>query len=295
MPGNHITHRDLIETGLERFLPNGRLLGAKRLNEAVRYAIFPGGKRMRPLLALMGAEVAGCSAEEALPAACATEYLHASSLIFDDLPAMDDADVRRGRSALHLRFGEDTALLTALALLNQTYALFGTDPALLREAVDCIGVNGMIGGQAADLAIRAAGMASECGRESRNRKTTGLMRLTMTAGAMAAGASTRDVRVLAHCGECFGEAYQTYDDLLDEFGGCEQTGKTARQDARHHRASHVAEFGIEASRQHVYALTAEAKDCLRSHFGGTRAVYTLLSAINGVMSHSANAAGLVSA
>ena len=86
MSCSYNSHRELIETGLERFLPTGHLLGAKRLNEAVRYAIFPGGKRMRPLLALMGAEVAGCCAEEALPAACATEFLHASSLIFDDLP-----------------------------------------------------------------------------------------------------------------------------------------------------------------------------------------------------------------
>ena len=295
MSGSHISHRELIEGGLERFLPTGHLLGARRLNEAIRYAIFPGGKRMRPLLALMGAEVAGCSAEAALPAACATEFLHASSLIFDDLPAMDDADVRRGRSALHLSFGEDTALLTALALLNQAYALFGVTPDLLREAVECIGVNGMIGGQAADLEIRAAGTASECGRESRNRKTTGLMRLTLTAGAMAAGAKTKDIRALAHCGECLGEAYQTYDDLLDEFGGCEQTGKTARQDARHHRASHVAEFGIEASRRHVYSLTDQAKDCLVTHFGNSRAVFVLLTAIDKVMSHSASAAGLVSA
>jgi len=295
MSGRHTNHRELIETGLERYLPTGHLLGARRLNEAVRYAIFPGGKRMRPLLAMMSAEVARCSAEDALPAACATEFLHASSLIFDDLPAMDDADVRRGRSALHLLFGEDTALLTALALLNQAYALFGSTPALLCEAVECIGVNGMIGGQAADLQIRAAGRASECGRESRNRKTTALMRLTMTAGAMAAGADAKDIRALAHCGECLGEAYQTYDDLLDEFGGCEETGKTARQDARHHRASHVAEFGIEASRRHVYELTGQAKDCLLSNFGRSQAVSVLLSAMDSVMSHSARAAAMVSA
>jgi geranylgeranyl diphosphate synthase type II len=295
MSSSTISHRELIETALEEFAPSGHLLGAMRLNEAIRFALFPGGKRLRPMLALMGAEVAGCSTASALPAACATEFLHASSLIFDDMPAMDDADVRRGRPALHLSFGEDTALLTALALLNQAYLLFGSTPALLCEAVECIGVNGMIGGQAADLAIRAAGGASHRGRVSRNRKTTGLMRLTMTAGAMAGGASANDVRVLAHCGECLGEAYQTYDDLLDEFGGCEQTGKTARQDSRHHRASHVAEFGIDASREHVYALTEEAKACLRAHFGATNAVLAMLCAIDRVMSHSAAAAGLVSA
>ena len=285
---------ELIELGLQQWVPKGQLLAASRLNEAIRYVLFPGGKRMRPLLAMLGADVAGCSVQDAVPAACATEFLHASSLIFDDLPAMDDADVRRGRTALHLRFGEDTALLTALALLNQAYALFGTRPALLREAVECIGVNGMIGGQAADLEIRAAGNGCHSGRKSRNRKTTALMRLSLTAGALACRANQADVDALAHCGECLGEAYQTYDDLLDEFSACEQTGKTARQDARHHRASHVAEFGMEASRAHVDALTREAKDGLRSHFGGTPSVRLLIHAIDHVMG-TASVAGLVGA
>ena len=275
--------RELIETGLQEWVPAGHLLACSRLNEAIQYAIFPGGKRMRPMLALLGARVANCCPEEALPAACATEFLHASSLIFDDLPAMDDANVRRGRPALHLRFGEDTALLTALALLNQAYSIFGSTPMLLCEAVECIGVNGMIGGQAADLAIRAAGKANHLGRESRNRKTTGLMRLTLTAGALACRARSQDVKALAHCGECLGEAYQTYDDLLDEF-----------EDARHHRASHVAEFGIEASREHVHELTDEAKDCLLSHFGATEAVMVLVGAIDKVMGQGSSA-GLVSA
>ena len=152
----------------------------------------------------------------------------------------------------------------------------------------------MIGGQAADLAIRAAGTANHRDRESRNRKTTALMRLTLTSGALACGARARDIQALARCGECLGEAYQTYDDLLDEFGGCEQTGKTARQDARHHRASHVAEFGIEASREHAYELADEAKKCLRSHFGATEPVVLLLGAIDRVMGQ-ASVAGLVSA
>lgn len=286
--------RELVENGLEEWAPAGRLPASAPLNEAIRYALFPGGKRMRPVLALLGAQVAGCQVEQAIPAACATELLHASSLIFDDLPAMDDADVRRGRPTLHLQFGEDTALLTALALLNQAYHLFGATPALLCEAVECIGVNGMIGGQAADLAIRAAGTANCSDRDSRNRKTTGLMRLTLTAGALACGAKAQDVRVLAQCGDCLGEAYQTYDDLLDEFGRSEQTGKTAHQDARHRRASHVAEFGIDASREHVYQLTDQAKECLQRHFAETDALCLLLGSIDRLM-NQASAAGLVSA
>ena len=150
-------YRGLIESHLEHLLPCSGVRAAGRLNSAIRYAIFPGGKRMRPMLALMGAQLAQVNIDRAVPAACATEFLHAASLIFDDLPSMDDADVRRGRPALHLVFGEDVALLTALALLNRAYAIFGRSPALMHQATECIGVDGMIGGQAVDLEIRAAG------------------------------------------------------------------------------------------------------------------------------------------
>ena len=272
----------LIEKGLNELLPRGRMCQAERLNEAIRYAVFPGGKRMRPMLALMGARVACCDIHKSIPAACAIEFLHASSLVFDDLPAMDDAGVRRGRAALHLVYGEDIALLTALSLLNESYAILGEHPRLIREATDCIGVNGMIGGQAVDLEIRAAGGCPEK-FDSRNRKTTALMRLTLTAGAIACGASLMDIDALARCGEFLGEAYQIYDDLLDEYACCEDTGKTARQDARHHRPSHPLEFGCDASRAQVAALIAESKMTLRSHFGATEAVEALAAAIDSIV------------
>jgi len=245
------------------------------------------------MLALMGAQIVQGNLDRAMPAACATEFLHAASLIFDDLPAMDDADVRRGRPALHLAYGEDIALLTALALLNQSYAIFGRTPALIREATECIGADGMIGGQAVDLDIRTAGGTPEK-FDSRNRKTTALMRLTLTAGAIACGASDRDVDALARCGECLGEAYQIYDDLVDQFGRCEETGKTANQDARHHRPSHVLEFGSDASRDHVASLIAESKQALYSCFGETEAVRVLTTAIDSIVG-KLSAAGLVTA
>lgn len=248
---------------------------------------------MRPILAMMGARIVHSKIERAVPAACATEFLHAASLIFDDLPAMDDADVRRGRAALHLEFGEDVALLTALALLNQAYAIFGRTPALIQEATDCIGVDGMICGQAVDLDIRAAGGTPDK-FDSRNRKTTALMRLTLTAGAIALGADESDVQALARCGECLGEAYQIYDDLLDEFGCCEETGKTAHQDARHQRPSHVLEFGCEASQDHLASLIAESKETLRSCFGETEAVCVLVGAIDSIVG-KVSTAGLVTA
>jgi geranylgeranyl diphosphate synthase type II len=293
MPYSVADYRGLIESGLEDLLPCGRVRAASRLNSAIRFAVFPGGKRMRPMLALMGAQIVNSRMDRAIPAACATEFLHAASLIFDDLPAMDDADVRRGRPTLHLAYGEDIALLTALALLNQAYAIFGRTPALIREATECIGTDGMIGGQAVDLDIRTAGGTPEK-FDSRNRKTTALMRLTLTAGALACGANKDHVEALARCGECLGEAYQIYDDILDQFGRCEETGKTANQDARHHRPSHVLEFGSDASLDHVSSLIAESKETLHSCFGKTEAVLVLTQAIDSIVCH-VRVAGLVTA
>ncbi len=283
----------LIETRLSELLPRGQMRGAARLSEAICYAMFPGGKRMRPVLALMGARVACCDIQKSLAAACATEFLHASSLVFDDLPAMDDAGIRRGRAALHLVYGEDIALLTALALLNEAYAIFGRYPRLIREATECIGVNGMIGGQAVDLEIRSAGGSPEK-FDSRNRKTTALMRLTLTAGAIACGAASEDVDALANCGECLGEAYQIYDDLLDEYAHCEETGKTAHQDSRHHRPSHFLEYGSDSSCAQVADLIAEAKQTLLGHFGRSEAVEALIVSIDSIVG-KVKTAGLVTA
>ena len=206
--------------------------------------------------------------------------LHTSSLIFDDLPAMDDAALRRGSATLHLVFGEDAALLAALALLNQAYALFGCCPCLLSEAVACIGANGMIGGQALDLACKSIGPVSFT---SRNRKTSSLMRLTLVAGAMAGGAAPDSVDALARAGEDLGEAYQVCDDLLDRFMIGETTGKTVHQDARHHRPSHASAFAPEACHKHVSGLVARARRTLEAQFGDTNEVSALVSNVDGIL------------
>src|SRR5262249_16603023 len=146
--------RPSIEAALEAHLPLSAQPRARRLNEALRYAVFPGGKRWRPMLMLLGAEIAGAHAQDAMPAACAVEFLHTSSIVFDDLPAMDDAAIRRGRASLHCVFGEGVALLAALALMNESYALLaraaceqgGRNSAahLVEEAARCVGADGMI-------------------------------------------------------------------------------------------------------------------------------------------------------
>jgi geranylgeranyl pyrophosphate synthase len=257
--------QSLIEAALAAALPVSTLKGSEVLNEAIRCAVYPGGKRMRPMFTLLAAQAAGVDPARALDAACAVELLHSSSLIFDDLPCMDDADLRRNRPAVHLLFGESTALLAGLALMNQAYALFASSPCLVREAAACIGVNGMIGGQAVDVSGQDL--------ESRDRKTSSLMRLTLMAGAEAAGAPEASVELLARCGERLGRAYQMLDDLMD---CCAESGKTAAQDERHHRPA------WNVSHEAVLADVADCNSLLSTSFGSPSE--PLLGAIETVFS-----------
>jgi geranylgeranyl diphosphate synthase type II len=275
----------MIEAALEQSLPLSARHGAERLNEALRAAVFPGGKRWRPILTLLGTMTAGGSTQSALPIACAIEFLHTSSLVLDDLPAMDDAQLRRGRAALHLIYGEGLALLAALALLNQAYALLaraGTGR-LTAEAARCIGTDGMIGGQAADLDIRASRGNSHA-LASRQLKTTALARLTISAGAIASGADEQDVAALARYGECLGAAYQICDDLLDELGESATIGKNVGQDARHLRSTSTAQFGAEGARRLALDYLAEGKQALRERFGERQTANLLIEAADLVIS-----------
>jgi geranylgeranyl diphosphate synthase type II len=281
-----------LEAALKRWLPLSDQGGAERLNEALRYAAFSGGKRLRPMLTLISTQLVDGDVSQAMPAACAIEFLHTSSLILDDLPAMDDADLRRGRPAVHLVFGESAALLAALALLNQAYALLARAasqsgaPArvekLITEAVSCIGADGMIGGQAVDLERQVVG-AGTMALASRNLKTTALMRLMMTAGAIGCGADEADVAVLARFGERLGWAYQVCDDLLDELSESELTGKTARQDARHLRPTFVAELGSEGAYRLALTLAEEGKSAIIERFGYRREARLLTDAVDLVL------------
>lgn len=266
-----------IEAALRRSLPVSSLPGAERLNGALEYALFPGGKRLRPALALLASGLARASREQALAVACAIEFLHSSSLILDDLPSMDDADLRRNRRALHLVFGEGVAVLASVALLNESYALLAeasrarvdgehNGVALVREAARCVGSNGMVGGQVVDIETRAA-VSDADALASRELKTVALMRLMMTAGALACGAPAGDTQALAEFGECFGRAYQICDDLLDEMCPSEVMGKPARQDARHLRASAAVTLGAHGARRFARQLITRGVARLTGRFG----------------------------
>ncbi len=279
-----------LESALERWLPLSEKAGAQRFNQALHYAVFPGGKRLRPMLTLIGARLAGGDPQIALPAACAMEFLHTSSLIFDDLPAMDDANLRRGRAAVHVMYGESMATLAALALFNQSYALLARSTrhrpelsqTLIAEAAECIGADGMIGGQAIDLELRTTGVGREA-LTNRNLKTTALMRLTMTAGALSCGANEADIAALARYGECLGAAYQVCDDLLDELGESELIGKPARQDERHLRPSFVAELGIEGAYGLAMSLAEDSKAAITRQFGFCHESLLLMDAVDFVI------------
>ena len=285
-----------IEAALRRNLPVSSLPGARSLNDALEYAVFPGGKRLRPALALLASELTGAPTEQGLKIACALEFLHNSSLILDDLPAMDDAHLRRNRHTLHMVFGEGVAMLAAIALLNHSYALLaeaargcgapGAVESLVAEAARAVGADGMVGGQVVDLETRA-GSADADALSCRDLKTVALMRLMMTAGALASGAQAEETSALADFGECFGRAYQVCDDIMDETKTSDVTGKPSCQDARHMRACAVTMLGVEGAWRFAERLVARGVASLSERFGAREEVRLLADAAYYVLDRSA--------
>lgn len=241
-------NRSRIERALSEYLPVSNAPGTERFNQAVQSAVFPGGKRLRPLLSLIASDVGSASEVQALQISCAVEFIHTSSLIMDDLPSMDDAELRRNQPALHNVFGEGIAVLTSVALLNQAYLLFAESPEndvqteklphLFREVAGCVGHSGMIAGQAVELALSGA-VPDDAVLSTRALKTTSLMRLGLTAGGIISGAPDEDIAALATYGEYLGSAYQIFDDLADRSSDHQTTGKSAGQDLRHLRPTMI--------------------------------------------------------
>lgn len=220
-------HRPAIEVALRDHLPLAPDAVETRFNEAVEYSAFPGGKRLRPILTLLGAELCGGSAGDVLEAATAVEFIHTSSLIFDDLPAMDDSAERRGKLSLHKEFGEGLSTLVAIGFLNQAYALAARNAKddrrrsadAVLEIVDCVGPAGMIGGQSVDLKLREIVECKICSARIAggvlNLKTSSLIRLALRLGGIHSGASERDLGRLSQFAEILGQAYQISDDIID--------------------------------------------------------------------------------
>jgi len=228
----------------------------------MHYALTSAGKRLRPVLTLAVAGMSGEQGEAVLDLACAVEMVHACSLVLDDLPAMDDAALRRGRPTVHRAFGEPVALLAALALLNRAYALVAesahrlslsryTSEDLVHHLAAAIGSGGLIGGQALDLLSRPEEADLELLEYIHSHKTGALFMAAGELGAMAADARRRDLEVVARFAKNLGLAFQISDDLLDVLATPEQTGKDAGQDAG--KATFVKLLGIAGAQ----ALAAE--------------------------------------
>ena len=225
------------------------------LAEAMRYSLLAGGKRVRPVLCLAVTEGFGCAAGEAIPTALALELVHTFSLVHDDLPALDDDDLRRGRPTAHVRFGEDVAVLAGDALLNHAFALVcdhqgGSDAqrvAAVRELVAAVGLVGMIGGQYRDVRPDAALDAAGLERTSR-LKTGALLGASAACGGIIAGAGAAAIDTARAFGAELGLLFQIVDDVLDETGSDEELGKSAGTDARRGRRTFASELGVQGAR-----------------------------------------------
>jgi geranylgeranyl diphosphate synthase type II len=247
--------RALVDVGLTT-LDFGEPGDIAPLADAMRYSLLAGGKRVRPVLCLATAEGFGCAAEDALPAALALELVHTFSLVHDDLPALDDDALRRGRPTAHVVYGEDVAVLAGDALLNHAFALVcerqrGPDAvrvAALRELVSAVGLLGMIGGQYRDVRPDDGLDASGLERTSR-LKTGALLGASAACGAIVAGAHARGVETARAFGAELGLLFQIVDDVLDETGSDEALGKQAGADARRGRRTFASELGLAGAHE----------------------------------------------
>lgn len=241
----------------------------ERLAEAVRYSLLAPGKRLRPILVLMAAEACGGRCEAAMPAACAVEMVHAYSLIHDDLPAMDDDDLRRGRPTCHRAFDEATAILAGDALLTLAFETLAEEVQPPRIAARCCsvlakacGACGMVGGQADDMAEASVEQSLQRVESIHARKTGALIIASLQLGALVAGADESPAGVLARYGERLGLAFQITDDLLDVRGDVSRVGKRLGKDSERGKATFPALLGIQESHRRAERLVEEACDAL---------------------------------
>ena len=238
------------------------------LRAAIAHSLLAGGKRLRPVLVLLGCEACGGDADRALPLACAVELVHTYSLVHDDLPAMDDDDLRRGRPTCHRAFDEATAILAGDAMLTLAFELAprglpgDVAAACVVELARAAGACGMVGGQAADLAAERdpAGVRTGDRLEAIHRRKTGaLLACCPSLGARAAGADESRRTALLRYGRNLGLAFQIADDLLDLTGDAQTMGKAVRKDAGSGKLTYPALYGVGESRRRAADLVAAAR------------------------------------
>ncbi len=243
------------------------------LDRAMRYSLFSGGKRIRPILALASAEALGAQLEPVLPFACGLEMIHAYSLIHDDLPAMDDDDLRRGKPTSHVVFGEGMAILAGDGLLTEAFRVMAEgalavprrgQAALqaLREVASAAGAGGMVGGQVLDLEAERKKPTRAVVEAIHTRKTGAMIRAAVRVGGLLGGATPRQYESLDHYGTAIGLVFQVTDDILDIEGGTEKTGKREGRDAELHKATYPAAIGLDQAKRLARQLHEDALSAL---------------------------------
>ena len=258
--------RPEVDQALDRLLPDAGTEPAA-IHEAMRYSVFAGGKRVRPALVVLAGEAWGGSREDLLVGGAAVEMVHTFSLIHDDLPALDDDDLRRGRPTLHRARGEAMAVLAGDALLNRAYEVLNREPAsapperrleAVRVVADAVGTAGMIGGQVFDLQHEGAlhggaGEGADAAVRSLERihrlKTGALIEASTRLGGVYAGAGAGGIEQAGRIGAELGLLFQIGDDILDEVGSSEELGKTPGKDRQAGKLTYPGLFGLEGSRE----------------------------------------------
>ena len=269
---NGLTPEAQVRKDLDRLLPllNAGLTArfehgeAVRVGEAIRYSLEAGGKRVRPILCLLAAESVGASSEMALSGALALEYLHTYSLIHDDLPAMDDDDLRRGKPTCHVAFGEAHAILAGDGLQAEAFAVLASDASLPADArveaiallAEASGWRGMVGGQALDLegeGVEAFGLDHL--KTIHRLKTGALLQVSLEMGAVLGGAKNAFREALRNAGAALGLAFQIQDDILDATSDVATLGKRAGKDAGKGKITYPALLGLDGARQALAEAT----------------------------------------
>ena len=261
--------RSLVDAALDRALPSPDT-APRRLHEAMRYAAFAGGKRLRPAIAIAACRAVGGADEDALSAGCALEMLHTYSLIHDDLPSIDDDDLRRGRPTCHKAYNEATAILAGDALQTEAFRVLveetrpnGAIVPLVRELALAAGSSGMVGGEIAD--IEAEGAEPELARAQfiHERKTAALFRASAVMGGLTGGATPEQLDALATYGQALGLAFQIVDDILDETQDAETLGKSPGKDRLARKMTYPAAVGINKSQELARFHAFAARDALK--------------------------------
>ncbi len=252
-----------VDNALDKLLP-AETAAPPTIHKAMRYSIFAGGKRIRPVLCLAACEAVGGKPSAAMPLACAVECIHTYSLIHDDLPCMDDDDFRRGKPTNHKVFGEGIAVLAGDALLTHAFALAASEGRYVKELAFAAGSLRLIAGQVQDLENESRPATLDEVKTTHRNKTAALITVSIRLGAMAGNASPAQLKRLTRYGEDLGLAFQVIDDILDATSTKEIMGKSVRADQKNQKSTFPTVLGIDKSRQFTADLIADAQLQLKS-------------------------------